>query len=579
MICRTTFFCLAVGDARRTFVAALAAVLCLGSIQFANAQVTAPVDISAAQKRFEQVAKEELDAGVLPGFSVAWIVDGELAYAAGFGHADWEAGVPATPETIYRAGSISKLFNAVAAMQMVEQGKLDLDAPIQAALPRFSIVNPFPGSGPITARQMLCHRSGMIRESPTGGYFDPNEPSIAETVDSVADAVLVNPPNKAMRYSNVGPTVVGHAVEKLSGEAYPDYQQQRILAPLGMTSSAWLMNDELRPRLAKGKMRVAASDGSYHFETAPEFELGTIPAGNLYTTVVDLAKFAAFLMGGEDAPRILKRQTLEQMFQPQLTEDETGFGLGFSVGDFRGHKTVQHSGAVYGFSTSMIVLPEQRIGVVVFSNADIASGRVRRLTEPSLNLLLEAVRGEAMPEAEKTIELPSSELGKFVGEYESPGYWCRLWVEDDKLRGDLSSQPLELTPTAPLEFVADGRIMTNAPFEFTTDDAGAITGFSAAGQKFSRVDPAQAADAPPAWKKFTGSYGPKFIPLVVSIRNGNLYASTENEYEYRLRPINRMVFAMPPGMYTDELLTFQTDAEGNVVGALLTNMYLPRNAD
>ena len=135
------------------------------------------LDLDAAKKRFGEVVAAELARGITPGFSVAWVVDGQLVHAAGYGLADWEKKLPATADTIYRAGSISKLFNAMAAMQLVEQGKLDLDAPIERALPDFLIEVPFAGAGPLTARQMLCHRSGMIREAPVGGYLDPSQPT------------------------------------------------------------------------------------------------------------------------------------------------------------------------------------------------------------------------------------------------------------------------------------------------------------------------------------------------------------------------------------------------------------------
>ncbi|MEX0977301.1 MAG: serine hydrolase domain-containing protein, partial [Pirellulales bacterium] len=197
------------------------------------------IDFAPVKQRFAQAAAAELERGILPGVSVAWVVDGQLVHAAGYGQADWQRGSPATAETIYRAGSISKLFNAVAAMQLAEQGKLDLDAPIEDALPDFAIQVPFEGAKAITIRQLLCHRSGMIRESPVGGYLDASQPTIDATLASVARCVLVNPPDTKTRYSNVGPTIVGRAVAVQSGSSFAEYQRRHLLEPLGMTSSAW----------------------------------------------------------------------------------------------------------------------------------------------------------------------------------------------------------------------------------------------------------------------------------------------------------------------------------------------------
>jgi hypothetical protein len=384
----------------------------------------------------------------------------------------------------------------------------------------------------------------------------------------------------------VGPSIVGRTVEVQSDTPYAEYQERHVLGPLGMTSSAWLMNDRLRSRLAKGMMRIARGDGTYFFDAAPEFELGTIPAGNLYTTAPDLARFAAWVMGsetngdsGDSTAAVLPRAALDKMLVPQLTSDATGFGLGFYVGNYRGHKTAQHMGAVYGFTTSMVVLPGERIGVVVLSNADIAMAPVRRLTDAALNLLLEIVREEPPPEAPKSIDVASEALAQFAGQYESLSYWAELKVEGGSLAGTLSGQPITLRPVGPSKFLADGRIMNESEFSFDRADDGRVTGFSATDQKFRRVDARQSQAPPPAWQQFAGSYGLPFIPLVLSTRLGHLYATVENEYDYRLTPINRVTFGLPPGMYSDEQIVVQTDAGGRAVAVVMANMVLPRRAD
>ncbi len=540
----------------------------------------APPDYQPLIDQFAELVAAELADGITPGLSVAWIVDTEVVHAAGYGLADWETNKPATADTIYRAGSISKLFNAIAVMQQVEQDKLDLDAPITKVLPGFSIIRPFTDTTPITLRQLLSHRSGMIREAPVGGYLDPSQPSIKDTLASVSGAVLVNPPNTVIRYSNVGPTIAGEAVVRASGMSYVEYQRKYILGPLGMKHSAWVMTDSLRPKLAKGRMRIARQDGSYTLGVAPEFELGTLPAGNLYTTANDLARFAIFMLGSDASaelnPPLMHPATFETMCYPQLVDEATGFGLGFYVGEFRGRKTLQHGGAVYGFSTVIIAIPEERIAVLVLSNADIAPAPVRRLADASLDLLFEKLRGEKPPEPPKFVDLDRQQLAKLAGEYESESYWANIKVEGDRLIGTLSGQPLTFRATGPLKLLARGRTMNDAPFEFRADKEGAIQGFAAAGQEFIRVSH-PAHEMPAAWKQLVGVYGPEFIPLVVSIRNGNLYSAVENEYEYRLKPIDRVTFALPPGMYTDEQLVFQIDSTGKAIGAILANQYLPRS--
>ncbi len=148
------------------------------------------IDLTEACNRFEKIVERELQRGILTGVSVAWIDDQRIVYQNGFGLADPKRKIPTQPDTVYRAGSISKLFTAVAAMQLAEQGKLDIDRPVTDYAPQFRVVNPFDDAPPITPRLLMGHRAGMVRESPVGGYFDPNEPSLDATIASTADCVL-----------------------------------------------------------------------------------------------------------------------------------------------------------------------------------------------------------------------------------------------------------------------------------------------------------------------------------------------------------------------------------------------------
>jgi len=541
-----------------------------------------PTDYGKAIARLEQIADEELKRGLIPGVSIALVDDQQTVCARGFGLADKARRVPATPQTVYRVGSISKLFNAMAVMQLVEQGKLDLDKPVTGYDPQFRIVNPFDGSPPVTLRQLLCHRSGMVRESPVGGYFDPSQPTIAATVASLSPCVLVYPPGTRTKYSNIGATVAGHVVEHAAGMPFAEYQRKHLLEPMGMHGSAFLVNAEIRKRLAAGAMEVADGRGGFRTIEAPHFELGTIPAGNLYTTAEDLARFVRVLLAGGRAGQrqLLKPETLRQMFTVQLSAEKSGFGLGFHVGRFRRHAAVTHMGAVYGFTSSVTVLPEEKLGVVVLANADITTGPVHKLNDLALGLLLEARLAEPMP-AEKAASAGSpaglpADAASLAGDYESESYWARVELRGEKLTAILSGRAIALAPAGGDKFTADGLLLDREPVVFERE-GGRVSGFTARGQKFRRVDPNRTPEPPKEWKRLLGSYGPDFIPLVISLRHGHFYAMTENMDDYRLRPINPTVFGFPPGMYVDEQLVFQVGPDGRVHAAVLGNMVLPRN--
>jgi CubicO group peptidase (beta-lactamase class C family) len=519
-----------------------------------------------------------VEAGVISGVTIALVEDQQIIFVRGFGWADKKRGIPSAPDTVYRAGSISKLFTAVSAMQLVEQGRVDIDKPVTTYLPELQVIVPFEEAGPITLRQLMCHRSGMVREAPVGGYFDGSAPGMERTVASLGRCVLLYRPGTRTRYSNSGVTIVGRAVEQMAGVSFPDYQQQHVLTPLGMTNSEWLRTSATRRKLATGYLPVAQVKGGFREVDAPVFEFGILAAGNLYTTAEDLGRFlnCLFAEGRTGGTHLLRPDTLAQMFTPQLTSDTNAFGLGFSLGTFRGRRSVSHMGAVYGFTSSLMALPSEKVGVVVLCNDDIVTGPVRKLNALALGLMLAHKTGQAPPVPAPSLAFNVEELKPFSGDFESQSFWARVEVNRRELVANISGQKLALTAVGTNRFVGEGRIAFDTPFNFHRDSNGVVTGFTALNQSFRRVDTSRIPAVPAAWKTLQGSYGPEFIPLIVSVRHGHLYAMTENEFDNRLTPVTETVFQMPPGLYVDEYLIFQTDRKGKAHTAVLGNMPLRR---
>lgn len=552
----------------KSFLLFVAAPLLLGGAIGLSADTPSP-DYSAAVRQLESAVREEMRAWGVSGLALALVDDQQTVHAAGFGEAK--------RDSVFRCGSISKLFTALAVMQQVEEGHLDLDAPLQRYGAGLLPVNPFPNAAPVTLRQLLCHRSGVARESPVGGYLDDTQPGLRRTVESVPQTVLVNPPNTKTRYSNVGPTLAGRVVELVSGMSFERYQRERVFAPLGLTHSAWLLKDVPRGRLITSHLRVADGQGGFGRRRCPVFDLGTVPAGNLFTTAEDLARFLAMLAAEGSGPRgrLVQPATLAQMFTPQLTGASNGFGLGFSVGQLQGWQVVRHNGAVYGHSSALAFLPDAKLGVVVLANEDIVNARTTRLANLALSLMLEVRRGVKPPSTPQTVPLANDTLAAFAGDYESQSYWAGLTVADGGLVATISGQAVRLTPVGPGRFLADSQMHDAAPVVFELEASGRPAGFTLGTQKFTRVA-AQPPELPREWQAYLGSYGPGFIPVVISARHGHLYAMTENLADYRLTPLNRHVFALPPGLYEDEHLVFLTDARGRPHRVNLANMILRR---
>jgi CubicO group peptidase (beta-lactamase class C family) len=170
---------------RRVAFALLAALLLLAGPAplYAEPNVPAAKPYEEVAKSLEALIAHEIEDKDLPALSIALVDDQTIVWAKGFGFADPKAKKAATAETVYRVGSVSKLFTDVAVLQLVEKGTLDLDAPVTKYLPDFKPQNPF--KKPITLRQLMSHHSGLVREPPVGHYFDPGNPSLAKTVQSL----------------------------------------------------------------------------------------------------------------------------------------------------------------------------------------------------------------------------------------------------------------------------------------------------------------------------------------------------------------------------------------------------------
>ena len=174
----------------------------------------------------------------LPGLSIAIVFDQEIVWAKGYGYSDVEQKIPATPSTVYRIGSVTKLFTSTAILQLRDQGKLRLDDPVSLYLPWFRIRNPFPDAPEITFRHLLTHTSGLPREAAFPYWTDHVFPTREALAAAVPGQDAVDAPETTYHYSNLGMSLLGEVVTEVSGQPWADYVQEKILQPLGMVRSA-----------------------------------------------------------------------------------------------------------------------------------------------------------------------------------------------------------------------------------------------------------------------------------------------------------------------------------------------------
>jgi len=531
----------------------------------------------------------EAKAKTIPSISIALVDDQRIVLSESVGLADPDAKTPATPQTPYRVGSVSKPFTALLLMIFVEMGLIDLDAPVQTYLPDFQPTNKT--GKKITLRQMLSHRSGLVREGPVGNYFDDSQPSIADTVKSLNHTELVYEPGKTTSYSNMAFATVGRVLEVTQKEGFVKLMQRKLLDPIGMTDSSFLLNDTLRKRLPKAPMWTYTGREF----PAPGFEFGMLPAGNLYSSVEDQAKFLKFLFaaGKGEKGQILKKETLESMYKIQFPEKgkKAGFGLGFFVGDIDGKRVIRHGGAVYGFSTEFAALPDEKLGVIVCASKDDANAVTTRIANNALLMLLAQRAGKPLPKVENSKPLDAGVASELAGRYRSytidpvnKGRWLQKSIEFHQRDGKAWMFPHRGGGKYEIRQMSDGLIADDL-HSFGLKLAREGKTFVINKEKFHLVADEKPKPCPTKWDGLIGEYGPDFNVLYILEKDEQLHALIEWQYLYPLKELSENVFQFPDyGLYMGDKITFKRDKAGvatevDAASMLFKRRSLPRRAE
>ncbi|MBV9344225.1 MAG: beta-lactamase family protein [Gammaproteobacteria bacterium] len=334
--------------------AVLLALLCSGMATTAAAQDSAAVD---------GLVTEAMAAQEIPAITVALMVEGRLVYSRAFGRADLENDVRATPETLIRTASIAKSLTAVAAMTLVDVGRLDLDAPVQRYCAPFP-----PKQWPVTTRELLSHTAGIR-------HYQEGEPEHTQHYRFIADGFtlfandpLLFRPGTAYQYSTYGYSVVGCVIEGAAGMPFAEYLSTHVLQPAGMSHTRVDDAYDIVPHRARGYQKVEGQvrnavlmDSSYK-----------IPGGGYVSTAEDLVRFGTALLQG----RLLKPTLVRTLWAP--TPMSAGrYGLGFEV--LEGGRFIRHTGGQSGTTTQLLLLPAQQAALAIMANMnDVQLGELAR---------------------------------------------------------------------------------------------------------------------------------------------------------------------------------------------------------
>ncbi|HEX5491231.1 MAG TPA: serine hydrolase domain-containing protein [Candidatus Udaeobacter sp.] len=311
----------------------------------------------------------------IAGAVISVVKDGQLLFQKGYGYADVEEKKPVLPdETLFRPGSISKLFTATAVMQLVEQGKLDLDRDVNDYVD-FAIPKTY--QQPVTLRQLLTHTAGF--EETLKNLFVANERDIKPLRTYLVNEMpaRIFPPGKIPSYSNYGFTLAGYIVERVSGEKFERYIENHILKPLGMNHSTFdqPLPAQLAPQMSKGYLSASKKPRDFEWVQAA-------PAGALTTTAADMTRFmlAFFQDGAVDGVSILKPETVRQMETRQFEFHPMLPGLGITFMEYLTDpvRIIGHGGDTVYFHSDMILVPDAHLGYFLSYNSlgrDVGGGR------------------------------------------------------------------------------------------------------------------------------------------------------------------------------------------------------------
>jgi CubicO group peptidase (beta-lactamase class C family) len=374
-----------------------------------------------------RLLRSKQSEGRLPGVSAAVFRDGEVVWADALGLADVDAGTEATVDTQYRIGSITKTFTAAAILQLRDEGALSLDDRLGEHL------DDVPHPGP-TLRRLMSHMSGLQREVPGEIWESLQLPDREGFLATLADAEQILRPGAHWHYSNLGFSLLGEVVERVSGQPYRAYVEERLLGPLGLSRTSM----DARPPAAKGYLVEAWSDA---ITAEQDVDLaGTAASGQLWSTVGDLARWGSFLSEGRDG--VLGADSVAEMRAVQGMMDverwAVGWGLGLELVRRENKIWVGHGGAMPGQVAALMFRPQERVGAAMLTNSGAfpgPEGMALELAEKTLEL------APADPEPWRPAAAPPPEIAALLGSWWSEGYEHVFRWHDGKLVADLLAAP------------------------------------------------------------------------------------------------------------------------------------------
>ncbi|HEY0015318.1 MAG TPA: serine hydrolase [Longimicrobium sp.] len=550
-------------------LAVLPAFVFFAAAPAVHAQAAAPAAVQASVSVDPSLAGIDSMLAALypasePGAAVLVAHEGRVLMRKAYGSANVELGVPLRPEHVFRLGSITKQFTAVATLMLVEEGKVSLDDEITRFLPDY----PTQGRR-ITVEHLLTHTSGIQSYTSVPGFAAGIRRELA--VDSLiaffAHGAMEFAPGERWNYNNSGYALLGAIIEKVSGMTYADFIRTRIFEPLGMRSSAYEVENVLVPGRVDGYERTdegAVRRADWMSMSQP------YAAGALISTVDDLMVWNRAVAEG----RLLRPETWRRAFAPYTMSSglSSGYGYGWFVGNVDGRPSVEHGGDINGFSTNNLWIPSGRLHVVVLANHE----REPRRNPDEISRQI-AARVLGQPAAPAAVTVEPAALDAYVGVYRISDTERRVVTRDG---GALFSQR-NRAPRQEMKALGGDEFLfpaTGTRVRFVRGTDGAVTGVrltprrgpeELATRTEQTPEEALGAVAVPAavLDRYVGRYqvAPDFI-VTVRREGDALRVQPGSEEEIAMIAESETRFAIPAA---NGVVIFESDASGAVTRLVL----------
>lgn len=506
-----------------------------------------------------------------PGIVVLIARNNQVVYEKAFGSANVELNVPLQPDMVFRIGSITKQFTAIAILQLLEQGKISLKDSIQ------QYIKDFPSKGyTITIENLLTHTSGIMdytnADTSHNPYIEREDFTPERIIGYFKNTPLEFEPGTKYNYSNSGYLLLAYIVQKVTGEDYHKYLEENILKPAGLANTFYATENTIVPKRVKGYTRDRGFYENCEYQT---ISIG-FGCGDLMSTADDLYKWNNALL----ANKLVKKETLDKAFTPYILKNEipTSYGYGWFINSVNGNKCIHHEGQVSGFISVEQYFPEKNIYVAILTNiqsgedkTDFSDKRFELFNKISLLAL-----GNKL---QKEITVNEAILDSYTGTYEAGNKLFTITKNNDLLAVEISlAGRFELIPLSTNKFRLRG-ISVECTFEFIKDSLGKISELICVqkGQfnwlKVDEPDSAFFAENTP-YAAYTGKYQlPTMRDAVteVSIENNQLMTSSNTGLaKAALIPLSENKFKYNGANYDDLTYEFVKDKTGKVNSIIIT---------